>query len=295
MNAQVEKYNVVSFSGGRTSAYLIHRIQTMVSQGLIKNVKYVFMDTGAEHPKTYEFIRQVVKHFEIDLVCIRSVMTTEVGVGAKFKEISIDDICDDYGPWKDMMKCYSTPFIHGPMCTDLMKTAPYKKYCDETFGRHNYTSWLGIRIDEPRRLKPKKGYRFLAEISPMDKQDILGFWKTQPFDLDLDEWLGNCVFCIKKGVNKIALAAIDEPELAAKFWDMLNTQPIRIIETRVDAPLIMYRGNNTFKSAQDSFADFGRDDILSRMRGNNGGCAESCEVFGCQGDLFEEQKVEKSA
>jgi 3'-phosphoadenosine 5'-phosphosulfate sulfotransferase (PAPS reductase)/FAD synthetase len=47
------------------------------------------MDTGAEHPKTYEFIRQVVKHFEIDLVCIRSVMTTEVGVGAKFKEISI--------------------------------------------------------------------------------------------------------------------------------------------------------------------------------------------------------------
>ena len=66
MNAQVEKYNVVSFSGGRTSAYLIHRIQAMVSQGLIKNVKYVFMDTGAEHPKTYEFIRQVVKHFEID-------------------------------------------------------------------------------------------------------------------------------------------------------------------------------------------------------------------------------------
>jgi len=89
MSAQKEKYNVVSFSGGRTSAYLIHRIQTMVSQGLIKNVKYVFMDTGAEHPKTYDFIRKVVKHFNIDLVCLRSVMTTEVGVGAKFKEIAL--------------------------------------------------------------------------------------------------------------------------------------------------------------------------------------------------------------
>ena len=267
----------------------------MVSQGLIKNVKYVYMDTGAEHPKTYDFIRQVVKHFGIDLVCLRSVMTTEVGVGAKFKEISIDDICDDYGPWKDMMKCYSTPTVKMPMCTDRMKTAPYLKYCNETFGRNNYTTWLGMRIDEPRRLKPKKGYRFLAEISPMDKQDILGFWKTQPFDLEIDEWLGNCVFCIKKGVNKIALAAIDEPELAAEFWDMLNTQPLRIIETRVDAPLVMYRGNHTFQSAQDSFADVGRDEILLRMRGNNGGCAESCEVFGCQGDLFEEQEVEKSA
>jgi hypothetical protein len=50
----------------------------------------------------------------------------------------------------------------------------------------------------------------------------------------------------------------------------------------------MYRGNHTFQSAQDSFSDVSREDILSRMRGNNGGCAESCEVFGCQGDLFEE-------
>ena len=178
----MNEFNVVSFSGGRTSAYMIHRIQTMVSQGLIDNVKYVFMDTGAEHENTYSFVRQVVKHFNIDLVCLRSVMTTEVGVGATWRQISIDDICGDYGPWKDMMKCYSTPFIHGAMCTDRMKTAPYKKYCDETFGRNNYTSWLGIRIDEPRRLKPKKGYRFLAEISPMDKQDILGWWKDQPFD-----------------------------------------------------------------------------------------------------------------
>jgi 3'-phosphoadenosine 5'-phosphosulfate sulfotransferase (PAPS reductase)/FAD synthetase len=25
-------------------------------------VQYIFMDTGAEHPKTYEFIRNIVKH-----------------------------------------------------------------------------------------------------------------------------------------------------------------------------------------------------------------------------------------
>ena len=292
MNAQAEKYNVVSFSGGRTSAYMIHKIQTMVSQGLIKNVKYVFMDTGAEHKNSYSFIRKVVKHFNIDLVCLRSVMTTEVGVGATWRQISIDEICDDYGPWKDMMKCYSTPTVKMPMCTDRMKTAPYLKYCNETFGRNNYTTWLGMRIDEPKRIKAKKGFRYLAEISPMDKQDILGWWKDQPFDLDLDEWLGNCVFCIKKGVNKIALAAIDEPELASEFWDMLNTQPLRIIETRVDSPLVIYRGKHTFQSAQDSFADVGRDEIILRMRGNNGGCAESCEVFGCQGDLFEKQEVE---
>ena len=284
----MSKYNVISFSGGRTSAYMIHRIQTMVSQGLIDNVKYVFMDTGAEHPKTYEFIRQVVRHFEIDLVCLRAVMTTEVGIGPKYKEVCIDDICADYGPWKEMIKCYSTPTVKMPMCTDRMKTAPYLKYCNDTFGRNNYTTWLGMRIDEPKRIKAQKGFRYLAEISPMDKQDILGWWKDQSFDLGIEEWLGNCVFCIKKGVNKIALAAINEPELAADFWDMLNTQPLRIIETRVDAPLVMYRGSNTFQSAQDLFTDVGRDEILSRMRGNNGGCAESCEVFGCQGDLFKE-------
>ena len=281
--------NIVSFSGGRTSAYLVNLMEKKIKTGEIDNVHYVFMDTGAEHPKTYDFIRNCVSHFGIDLICLRALMSKEAGVGVSYKKVSLDEIGNDLQPWRDMLACYSTPYIKGPMCTDRMKTTPYRKYCNDTYGKNNYDTWLGIRIDEGQRLKPRKGYRYLAEISPMDKVDVKGWWKTQPFDLGIDEWLGNCVFCIKKGNNKIALAAKDEPELANAFQEMLETSPIRIIESREDAPLIMYRGRNTFKSVVNSFAEFTKDNIIAQFRGGSG-CTDSCEVFGCQIDMFESKE-----
>ncbi|WP_149017487.1 phosphoadenosine phosphosulfate reductase family protein, partial [Escherichia coli] len=60
--------NVVSFSGGRTSAYLLWLMEQKRQAG--EDVHYVFMDTGAEHPKTYEFIRNIVSNWKIDLHCL---------------------------------------------------------------------------------------------------------------------------------------------------------------------------------------------------------------------------------
>ena len=68
-------------------------------------------------------------------------------------------------------------------CTDRMKLVPFTKYCSEKYGRGNYETWLGIRADEPKRLTPKKGIRYLAEISDFEKEDVLGFWSEMPFDL----------------------------------------------------------------------------------------------------------------
>ena len=48
------KQIVVSFSGGRTSAYLCSLIKKLYPDAV-----FVFMDTGAEHEATYEFIKQV--------------------------------------------------------------------------------------------------------------------------------------------------------------------------------------------------------------------------------------------
>ena len=64
--------NVVSFSGGRTSAFLVYLME-MERHLYGADVHYVFMDTGAEHPKTYEFVRNLVTRWNIPLVCIRMV------------------------------------------------------------------------------------------------------------------------------------------------------------------------------------------------------------------------------
>lgn len=274
---------VVSFSGGRTSAYLVHLMeQKRVSENL--NVKYVFMDTGAEHPKTYEFIRNVVRQWNIDLVCLRLVVDPKLGNANSYRVMNVDEICADLQPWVDACGKYGTPYVHGAFCTRTMKLEPFERYCKENYP-DGYHSWLGIRADEPRRLKPRDGVSYLADISDFDKQDILDWWREQPFDLDIPEHLGNCVFCIKKGINKIALAARDEPEMVAQFRDVITSDTVRVVERRQQENKIMYRGNNSLDSIIAMFSDQSRDDIAATIRGtggyDSGSCSESCEALIC--------------
>ena len=197
--------NVVSFSGGRTSAYLVYLMEQRKKVDPSFQVTYIFMDTGAEHPKTYEFIKNVVKYFNINLVCLRVEINPELGKGNTYKQIPIDDIKYDLKPWEDMLRKYGTPYIGGAFCTDRMKLQPFKKYCEDNFGKGNYTTWLGIRADEPKRLTPKTNIKYLAEISDFEKPDILSWWKEQEFDLGIEEHLGNCVFCIKNLSTRLLL------------------------------------------------------------------------------------------
>jgi hypothetical protein len=280
--------NVVSFSGGRTSAYLVHLMEQRRKEGLIDNVYYVFMDTGAEHPKTYEFIRKCVEHFGIELTCLRALVNPEKGIGVTYQEVSLVDCKPDLQPWKDCTAKYGVPYVHGAFCTGRMKTDPYDKWCKDKFGKGNYISWLGIRFDEPRRLKERDGIKYLAEISTMDKNSIIGWWKEQPFDLELSEWLGNCVFCLKKGTNKIALAQREEPEMAKEFHELLSSDNVRTLGERPAGNAAIYRNWMTLPAIVEAFEPFSDDEIKGRMRGNTSACAESCEVFGCQGDLFDE-------
>lgn len=276
--------NVVSFSGGRSSALLVYLMKNQYP-----DTDFVFMDTGAEHPKTYEFVKNVVKHFDINLTCLRVVVNSELGHGNSYRIISLDELKQDLQPFRDVCYKYGTPYIHGAFCTRTMKLEPFTRYCNDKYGKNNYQTWLGIRADEPRRLKAKDGYSYLADICDFDKQDVIDFWKSQPFDLDLPEHLGNCVFCIKKGINKIALATRDEPKMAEDFINLINDPNIRVVERRQQENKIMYRGNNSLISIMAMYQNHSREDIAATIKGNkgfeSGSCSESCEIFSCQLDF----------
>ncbi|MCR0998677.1 phosphoadenosine phosphosulfate reductase family protein [Serratia rubidaea] len=255
--------NVVSFSGGRTSAYLVFLMEIQRAAG--EEVHYVFMDTGAEHPKTYGFVRDLVHHWGIDLVCLRVVVNPELGKGNTYRVVSLDEIGPDLEPWRAMLRKYGTPYVGGEFCTDRMKLGPFKKYCDGRFGRGQYKTWIGIRADEPKRLIGKPPTHYLAEISQFGKQDVIDWWSQQPFDLQIPEHLGNCVFCIKKSIQKIALAAKDEPELAKEFWEALTTKDVRSMPSRNGTDLVMYRGKNSFKGIIQMFSGDTRNELAARM------------------------------
>lgn len=142
--------NIVSFSGGRSSALLVYLMKKQHP-----DTDFVFMDTGAEHPKTYEFVKNVVNYFDINLTCLRVVVNSELGQGNSYRIISLDELQQDLQPFRDICYKYGTPYIHGAFCTRTMKLEPFTRYCNDKYGKNNYQTWLGIRADEPRRLKQK--------------------------------------------------------------------------------------------------------------------------------------------
>lgn len=309
MKIDNSKVQVVSFSGGRTSAYMVYLIEQMRKSGeWTSPTEYIFMDTGAEHPETYEFIKKCVDHFGIELTCLRGNFEQPIGKGSDYQVLDISECNHDMinGPMAQILKKYGTPTVMGAWCTSRMKEETHDKYCNDVFGAGNYVTWLGIRADEQSRLKIGKrpDLRYMAEISDFEKEDVLDFWSGMQFDLKIEEHLGNCVFCIKKSINKIALAARDEPELAAQWMQAIESATDRLnqpTEKTVDDLFpyqytqhvkkgVMYRNHNSMESIIVKFALHSRDEIYDSIRSmkrkETGSCSESCEAFGDQLDMF---------
>lgn len=275
--------HVVSFSGGRTSAYLVYLMeQKRLHEGW--DVNYVFMDTGAEHPKTYDFIRNLVKYWRINLTCLRVKINPILGKGNEYVEITLSDLRHDLEPWFEMVKKYGTPSAVSPYCTSRMKTEPHDKYCKNRFGVEgkDFTTWLGIRSDEQRRIKNRKGIRYLAELSNFEKKDVIEWWSNQEFDLEIPEWSGNCVFCIKKSFGKLALAARENPDLYHDFLEMSEGPHVRT-ENLVHGHKRMFRGSKHLSDIIPLYDELSEGDIRLSLRGQkhfqSGSCSESCEAF----------------
>ena len=302
--------HIVSFSGGRTSAYLVYLMeQKRINEGW--DVEYVFADTGAEHPKTYDFIKNCVEYFGIKLTCLRAVYNTTKGIGVTYKYVGVEGIGWDLSTMKKQIEIYGNFTVNRPNCTSRMKSDVMDKYKKETCGKGNYYQWFGMRIDEPRRLKfiektkdmfsekaiNPDNTRYLAEISNFDKLDVLSWWEKMPFDLNIKEHLGNCVFCIKKGGKKIALAQRQEPELFKQWNDVMTGESVRLMPADKFGTGRIYRNwltpNNLIAQFSNLSDDELRDFIYKGREDDSGSCSESCEG---QQDMFNEldnQEVNK--
>lgn len=270
--------NVVSFSGGRTSAKLT---LLAIEKFGVENTVVIYMDTGAEHPKTYGFIKCLVDVFGVNLVCLRGDFSKPLGKGVGYSVVDLSECKFDLKPFSEMVGKYGVPYIGGMFCTDRMKLKPFQKYCKDHIGK-DMTTWLGIRVDEPRRLTEKKGIKYLAEICDDEKQDIISWWSEQVFDLEIPEWLGNCVFCPKKSNLKLAAAQRDEPELYSEWLTMLYSDSVRV-DNNTGHWSKMYRGNQSLEKLIATFDGSTGKEIKSRIRGgkmvDTNSCSESCEVF----------------
>ena len=150
--------------------------------------------------------------------------------------------------------------------------------------RDFYTA-IGIRDDETRRVAKNPMARNiiypLIDLLPTDKQDVIEWWSKQAFDLNIPEWLGNCVNCYKKSTKKLALSYRDYPS----GWDgfiyyekKYSTIGPEFTKYTDAMPRVNFRGK---KGCNEMIAIFPMilDSAESYINEKEGGCSESCEIY----------------
>ncbi|MFL7013669.1 phosphoadenosine phosphosulfate reductase domain-containing protein [Enterovibrio norvegicus] len=294
-----ELIHVVSFSGGRSSAFLVYQME-VARKKYGWNVVYIFTDTGVESPKTYKFIRDVVKHWGINLVILRAKVNPTLHKGNSYEVFTPNDLMDTsvmppFEPFFSIMKKYGTPNISGPFCSDRMKKDVSQAYCRDHFGKGNYITWLGIRSDEKTRLKGNRsGIKYLADLIEIEKPDVVNWWKQQPFDLELDEEEGNCLLCIKKSIPKLALAMKKNPGFYHQWIYHIADPSVR--EKPGYDKKVMYRGHLSLEGIAKLYENTPEDEIQSAVskgkRFDTSSCSESCESFKADDVDFDEVDAE---
>lgn len=206
----MKKTLIVSFSGGRTSAYMAYRIQKSTEYQDFQKV-YVFANTGKEREETLEFIHRCDQEWNLGIFWIEAVINPEMGIGVDFQLVDFQTANRSGKPFEDSIKKYGIPSQHYPHCSRDLKTTPIEKFAKRLF--KDYEMAIGFRMDETQRINPKtaKQRRFvfpLVDLWPTWNIQVRQFWAQQPFDLQLKDYEGNCDLCWKKSQrNRLTILA----------------------------------------------------------------------------------------
>lgn len=206
--------NLINFSGGRTSAYMTKRL---IDEGL-NNYLVTFQNTGKEMPGTLDFINDCDNRWNLDIVWL------EYRFGNSFEIVNYKTASRDGRPFSELIehKKHFLPNTLARYCTDQLKIQTLRRYL-QSIGVKNWTSYNGIRYDEPRRWSKVKNLPNYQNIEmplvkwKITKKDVLNFWSNQDFDLKVKEPYGNCDCCFLKGKGKLSIIAKERPDLFS-WW-----------------------------------------------------------------------------
>lgn len=300
-------------SGGRTSMFM--GLWVLENKRKEYNCIPLFCNTGWESEETLIFVnncdRLYKERFGVSIVWLE-VDVNPFGEGSGHKIVTFETASRHQEPFHNVIRKYGIPNNGYPHCTRELKEAPIKSYLDsvgwsnskagkvfknvldDSIGRwldihyQSYETALGMRIDEPRRLKrggdQNKVYP-LVDWHPgqPDKLDILDFWEGMTFDLGIPEHLGNCIGCFKKSPNKLIKVLQDKGERAFEFPLAMETFYGHVGNNKINGkyskePRTMYRNYVTAGQMIKMFRDSGYKPPADNAE-EVGGCGEECRPF----------------
>ncbi|MFJ1379397.1 phosphoadenosine phosphosulfate reductase [Capnocytophaga canimorsus] len=213
----MEKNIMVTVSGGRSSAFMARHIQTSEKYKDYNKI-YVFANTGMERPETIDFLRNIEKHWGIELIKIEGVYSEIMGVGVGYNIVDWNELNMNCKPFEEAIKHKNKgtfdglPHDKAPYCSGMLKSLPCEKLCDDIFGKNNYIKAIGYRKEDmPKRITLPEIKEDKKRIYPLftDFETIVGqrelnyFWNEQPFKLEIHNKYGNCCLCWKKSDHNL--------------------------------------------------------------------------------------------
>jgi len=215
---------LISFSGGRTSAFM--------TKYILESEKYkdrekvvIFSNTGKERLETLDFVNRCDIEWGLNVHWVEADIQHTENIGTLPKKVTYQTASKDGYPFEQMIKKYGLPNKAFPHCTRELKQVPINKYMKQ-LGFAKYETAIGIRADEEHRINweraKKEGYIYpLATDMRVDKDFIRKWWDKQCFDLELKDYEGNCDMCWKKSERKLLTMILESPHLI-EWWNEME-------------------------------------------------------------------------
>ena len=274
---------LVSFSGGRTSGYMLHQILDAHDGQLPDDVHVVFFNTGREFEQTLRFVHECSVRWQVTITWLEFDPAEPFDTNV----VGYNSASRDGEPFAKIVKVRG--FLPNPtmrLCTHYLKVKRGIAFMRDMLGYAEWTNVVGLRHDEPRRVARQKamneaGKERFESVLPLDaakvnRRDVSAFWKRQPFDLGLPDNngktpLGNCDLCYMKGAATIKGIMRLFPERARWWIDMERNAPALGTLTKPEMAL--------FRADRPSYREL--LNFVRRQRDFEGGPSDDCLPCDC--------------
>ena len=226
---EITEPTCISFSGGRTSAYMLKKVLDAGGGKLPDQAIVCFANTGKEEEATLKFVNDCSANWNVKIHWIE--YADHEDPAHRYKEVTYETAARNGEPFEAIIR--KRQYLPNPVtrfCTSELKIrtmACFLKHSglfdDCTKSELENASWIGLRYDENRRAtKIKDKRRIPLFTAGVTVQHISDFWDKQSFNLELPTYkgrtlAGNCDLCFLKPLNQVATLIAENPARAT-WW-----------------------------------------------------------------------------
>ncbi len=264
---------VVSFSGGRTSGYMLRRVLDAHGKRMPDRGRVIFCNTGKERAETLDFVERCSLEWGVEVVWLEFRREAP----HKFVVVNYATASRNGEPFDSIISAKQVlPNIVMRYCTEWLKVKISNRYVRHVLGwvpkTGGYANAIGLRTDEPRRVaklrasgKTTPGEQPCAPLAKagIGLAEVSAFWAASPFDLKLQPHEGNCDLCFLKGQGKLQRVMRDRPDLA-DWW--IRKEEKFVGKTRLEEAARFRKDKPSYDATlrqvqEQGVFDFGDDDF----------------------------------